>query len=737
MDYAIKVHDTRICELDSKKAENSQLLSLVSNWELDETTGIITITKYDGSKILFDLNIEKIPVAFELSSDGILTMTTDDGTAFEANIGDMIPVLQFEDSDTISVSVSGEGINKTYIFSVKKGSITDEMIESQYLASVTVQAASAKQYAENAYQSQNNAAYDAELAQSYAVGSGGTVRENDDTDNAKYYKEQSKLNANAASDSATAAENSALEAAADVLTSTTNVDIATTKAEVATTSAEKAEQYALDAGNYKDVAETSAETATNAADNSEKYSKSANEQALLAQSYASGGTGVRENEDTDNSKYYYNQCKAIAGGDFIPQSDKGVAGGVATLDEYGYVPAVQLPGYVDDVIEGQYINSTEFIDTNGNIITPEGGKVYVDVSTGNVTSGKTYRWSGSLYVVIGSDLALGTTSSTAFRGDLGQTAYEHSQTTGNPHGMSAADIGLGNVPDVSTNDQTPTYTAAEALTELSSGEKISTAFGKIACAIKSFISHIADKVSHITADERTAWNAKADGSHTHMYAGSSSAGGAATTALACSGNATTATALQTARTIRTNLASTSAVSFDGTGNVAPGVTGTLPIANGGTGATTAANAVKALMTSHFTSPAYVLSMGSNGYTGGGGYSTIAELKSVLGIAVSSTNLTITFGSNTGSIILYKVGTVVTARIAIIVSGHVVGANTITGTIPSDFLPSKNMCFSIAGCATSKYVGAFRLTIGTTGSITFVAETTTQAEMYETISWYTT
>lgn len=72
--------------------------------------------------------------------------------------------------------------------------------------------------------------------------------------------------------------------------------------------------------------------------------------------------------------------------------------------------------------------------------------------------------------------------------------------------------------------------------------------------------------------------------HTHNYAGSSSAGGSATSAVK----------LSTARTIRTNLGSTGTASFDGTSNVTPGVTGTLPVANGGTGATTAAEALKNL-----------------------------------------------------------------------------------------------------------------------------------------------
>lgn len=42
----------------------------------------------------------------------------------------------------------------------------------------------------------------------------------------------------------------------------------------------------------------------------------------------------------------------------------------------------------------------------------------------------------------GGSLALGETSSTAYRGDRGKTAYDHSQvTSGNPHGTTAADVG--------------------------------------------------------------------------------------------------------------------------------------------------------------------------------------------------------------------------------------------------------------------------------------------------------
>ena len=107
----------------------------------------------------------------------------------------------------------------------------------------------------------------------------------------------------------------------------------------------------------------------------------------------------------------------------IASTAKGTANGVAELDANGKVPSAQLPSYVDDVIEGYY-NTTDgkFYEesTYTTEITPESGKIYVDLSTD-----KTYRWGGSAYAEISESLALGETSSTAYRGDRGKTAYDH------------------------------------------------------------------------------------------------------------------------------------------------------------------------------------------------------------------------------------------------------------------------------------------------------------------------
>ena len=185
MDSAIDALDNRIISQDALKVDKSAINGNIADWTMDETTGVITITKYNGEKVIFDLNIEKIPVEFSMSDDGIITMTTEDGTQFKADIGSMIPVLTFEDSATIAVSVTGTGKNKTYSFSIKTGSVTDAMLQPNYLADIRVESANASAYAQSANEK-------SVLAESYAIGGTGT-REGEDTDNAKYYMEQAKL----------------------------------------------------------------------------------------------------------------------------------------------------------------------------------------------------------------------------------------------------------------------------------------------------------------------------------------------------------------------------------------------------------------------------------------------------------------------------------------------------------------------------------------------------------------
>lgn len=69
----------------------------------------------------------------------------------------------------------------------------------------------------------------------------------------------------------------------------------------------------------------------------------------------------------------------------------------------------------------------------------------------------------------------------------------HTGNLSNPHKVTKEQIGLGNVPNVSTNDQTPTYSDVTTLATLVSGEKLSVALSKIKIAITNLINHIANK----------------------------------------------------------------------------------------------------------------------------------------------------------------------------------------------------------------------------------------------------
>ena len=108
---------------------------------------------------------------------------------------------------------------------------------------------------------------------------------------------------------------------------------------------------------------------------------------------------------------------------------KGSANGLAELDANGKVPVSQIPGSVDEIIEG-YLYESKFYKESTHVteIQGESGKIYVDLSTE-----KTYRWSGSMFVEISASLALGETSSTAYRGDYGKIAYDHASAKGSAY----------------------------------------------------------------------------------------------------------------------------------------------------------------------------------------------------------------------------------------------------------------------------------------------------------------
>lgn len=138
--------------------------------------------------------------------------------------------------------------------------------------------------------------------------------------------------------------------------------------------------------------------------------------------------------------------------------NKGTANGVASLDSGGKIPASQLPAGYDNVdmlqsfvttnpssnmqIGQKFYNTTTkkiftaTSATTGVETAVEGGdKIYI-----NITENKSYRWTGATMVAVGdgSGVALGTTSSTAFRGDYGNTLYTNFGSGTNLQGTKGA-----------------------------------------------------------------------------------------------------------------------------------------------------------------------------------------------------------------------------------------------------------------------------------------------------------
>jgi hypothetical protein len=131
----------------------------------------------------------------------------------------------------------------------------------------------------------------------------------------------------------------------------------------------------------------------------------------------------------------------------------------------GKVPSAQLPSYVDDVL--MFPNFASFP------VTGETGILYVDESS---VPNPSYRWSGSSYVIVGNTLTLGETSITAYRGDRGKIAYDHSQTT-----HDKAFVGLPNVDNTSDANK-PVSTAQQTALNL----KVALAGSETITGLKTF-----------------------------------------------------------------------------------------------------------------------------------------------------------------------------------------------------------------------------------------------------------
>lgn len=358
IDVATDEIDNRVITLDTTKATKEEVSTLVQDVAFEEKTGIITIVKKNGSKVTIDTQMEKIAVNFSYNAGTQqIILTLIDGTKQYIDLAALITQYEFLESDTVAFSIDSAGKVSAI---VKEASIQEKHLRPNYLADIKVEVAkaqasqsaaaksesNAKASETAAATSETNAAASATKSQSYATG-GTNSRTGEDTDNAKYYSQQSEQSQSAAATSADTASTKAEEAAANAATAKTSADNAAGSANLAN---EKANSAANSA--------TIAVSNSNAA---QQYASNAAASADTAQNYAVA--------DTDSAKYYYEQARRIS------ESFSGALRPMGTVT-FANLPALSATtsGSMYN-ISGQFTTTNDFKEGAGNVI-PAGANVY-------------------------------------------------------------------------------------------------------------------------------------------------------------------------------------------------------------------------------------------------------------------------------------------------------------------------------------------------------------------------
>ncbi|MFV0344203.1 MAG: hypothetical protein ACK5JH_15175 [Anaerocolumna sp.] len=181
MDSALNTIDDRVVGLDTSKANQSTVNSVVQSITYNDATGVLTITKVNGTSTNIDTKLEKLAVNFSYNpTTQQLDISLDDGTVQHVDMSALVTQYEFLDSDTVDFTVQADGKIKA---SIIPGSITGDMLQPDYLADIIVQANIATTQAETSVEN-------AQLSKRYAVG--GVIQE-DAEDNSKYYMEQARI----------------------------------------------------------------------------------------------------------------------------------------------------------------------------------------------------------------------------------------------------------------------------------------------------------------------------------------------------------------------------------------------------------------------------------------------------------------------------------------------------------------------------------------------------------------
>ncbi len=214
-------------EVDSSIGSNTN--SLIANAEYNESTGVFTFTRKDGSSVVIDTVIEKVPASMALvnESDGSvsLVVTNQDGSTTKTNVTSLIEDTVINSSDTVNATSVTDAVKKvtTYTLVIKPNSIglshidsalTAKFEETQSAKAAAIQAKDSAVAARDAAISAKSSA-ETYASNANAYSSNASVSADESADSAleaKGYAEQAASYKNSAELAKTAAEKARDEA---------------------------------------------------------------------------------------------------------------------------------------------------------------------------------------------------------------------------------------------------------------------------------------------------------------------------------------------------------------------------------------------------------------------------------------------------------------------------------------------------------------------------------------------
>ena len=148
--------------------------NLIADFDINLTTGVITVTRKDGTIETYDTALEKVPATFTLVEENevyYLKITNTDGTSTKVNVNTLFNEYLFINSDEIAFEVTNDGNSQKVTArirdnSIGKGKISLDLITQleEYVQSSSSSATSASNSATSAKNSASSASASANTA---------------------------------------------------------------------------------------------------------------------------------------------------------------------------------------------------------------------------------------------------------------------------------------------------------------------------------------------------------------------------------------------------------------------------------------------------------------------------------------------------------------------------------------------------------------------------------------------